>query len=42
MSEEERRILKLVIQGGDARCAAMEAIEAASLQIKSQVEICEF
>ncbi len=29
MSEEERRILKLVIQGGDARCAAMEAIEAA-------------
>ena len=29
MSEEERRILQLVIQGGDARCAAMEAIEAA-------------
>ena len=29
MSEEERRILQLVIQGSDARCAAMEAIEAA-------------
>ena len=27
MSEEERRILQLVIQGGDARCAAMEAID---------------
>ncbi len=29
MSEEEKKILQLVIQGGDARCAAMEAIEAA-------------
>lgn len=29
MSEEEQRILNLVIQGGDAKCAAMEAIEAA-------------
>lgn len=29
MSEDERRILQLVIQGGDARCAALEAIEAA-------------
>ena len=29
MSEEEQRILQLVIQGGDARCTAMEAIEAA-------------
>ena len=27
MSEEERRILQLVIQGGDARCAALEAID---------------
>ncbi len=29
ISEAEERILQLVIQGGDARCAAMEAIAAA-------------
>lgn len=29
MNEEEQRILQMVIQGGAARCAAMEAIEAA-------------
>ena len=39
MSEEEQRILQLVIQGGDARCTAMEAIEAARAGKFAQAEV---